>query len=138
MILLTGSKWNVGKLLSRSRVVVKVAVGVELHPLRPGVVQTVVDGRGDADLVAHRDGVACCSLRGGGDKRVNTHKLFAVVNCSIGRFLYRNIKKFKNYVENMVCSNAALIQLNECRVSVMQIPIQVNLPEESEPSSSWS
>ena len=62
-ILLTGSKWHVGKLLPGSRVVVEVAVGFELHPLRPRVEQTVVDRRGDADLVAHGDGVACGGLR---------------------------------------------------------------------------
>lgn len=60
---LTGSKRHIGKLLPCSGVVVEVSVRVELHPLRPGVVQTVVDSRGDADLVAHRDGVSCRSLR---------------------------------------------------------------------------
>lgn len=62
LIFLTGSKWHVSKLLSSGGVVVEVAVRLELHPVLPGVVQTVVDGRGDADLVAHRDGVSCCRL----------------------------------------------------------------------------
>lgn len=59
---LTSSKRHVGKLLPCSRVVVEVAVGPELQPLLPGVVQAVVDGRGDADLVAHGDGVSSCRL----------------------------------------------------------------------------
>lgn len=63
LMFLTGSKRHIGKLLPCSGVVVEVSVRVELHPLRPGVVQTVVDSRGDADLVAHRDGVSCRSLR---------------------------------------------------------------------------
>lgn len=63
---LTGSKRYVGKLLACGRVVVEVAVGLELQPLLPGVVQPVVDGRGDADLVADGDGVSRCRLEGGG------------------------------------------------------------------------
>lgn len=61
---LTSSKWYVGKLLPRGRIVVEVAVGLELQPLLPGVLQAVVDGRGDADLVADRDGVTCRCLGG--------------------------------------------------------------------------
>lgn len=60
---LTGSKWHISKLLPCSGVVVEVAIRIKLHPLVPGVVQAVVDSRGDADLVAHRDGVTCCGLR---------------------------------------------------------------------------
>lgn len=44
----------------------EVAVRPELQPLLPGVAQSVVDGRGDADLVAHGDGVSSCRLGGGG------------------------------------------------------------------------
>lgn len=61
---LTSSKWYVGKLLPCGRIVIEVAVGVELQPLLPGVPQAVVDGRGDADLVADRDGVTCRRLGG--------------------------------------------------------------------------
>lgn len=64
---LTSSKWDVGKLLPSGRIVVEVAVGVELQPLLPGVVKAVVDGRGDADLVANRDGVSRCRLEGKGN-----------------------------------------------------------------------
>lgn len=60
---LTSSKRHIGKLLPCSRVVVEVAVRVELHPFLPGVTETVVDSRGDTDLVAHRDGVSCRSLK---------------------------------------------------------------------------
>lgn len=52
----TGSEGHVGKLLPSGGVLSEVAVRLELHPLVPGVVQAVVDGRGDADLVADRDG----------------------------------------------------------------------------------
>lgn len=64
---LTSSKWDVGKLLPSSRVVVEVAVGIEVQPLLPGVEQAVVDGRGDAHLVANRDGVSRCRLEGKGN-----------------------------------------------------------------------
>lgn len=62
VLFLTGAKRHIGKLLPCSRVVPEVAVRLELHPLLPGVVQTVVDSRGDADLVASRDGVSRRSL----------------------------------------------------------------------------
>lgn len=58
-----GSKGHIGELLPCGRVIVEVAIGFELHPVHPGVVQPVVNSRGDAHLVAHRDGVSCCSLR---------------------------------------------------------------------------
>lgn len=61
---LTSSKRYVGKLLPCSRVVVEVAVRLELQPLLPGIAQAVVDGRGDADLVADGDGVASRRLAG--------------------------------------------------------------------------
>lgn len=61
---LTSSKRYVGKLLPCSRVVVEVAVRLELQPLLPGIAQAVVDGRGDAHLVADRDGVSSCRLGG--------------------------------------------------------------------------
>lgn len=61
---LTSSKWYVGKLLPCSRIVVEVAVGLELQPLLPGVPQAVVDGRGDADLVADGDCVTRRRLGG--------------------------------------------------------------------------
>lgn len=66
---LTGSKRHIGELLPCGGVVVEVAIRIKLHPLIPGVVQAVVDSRGDADLVAHRDGVTCCGLRGYGRKK---------------------------------------------------------------------
>lgn len=62
---LTSSKRYVGELLPCGRVVVEVAVRPELQPLLPGIVQAVVDGRGDADLVADRYGVSSCRLGGG-------------------------------------------------------------------------
>lgn len=62
-VFLTGSKRHISELLPSSRVIVEVAVGVELHPLHPGVTQAVVDRRGHADLVALGDGVSCRSLR---------------------------------------------------------------------------
>lgn len=52
----TSSERHVGKLLPGGGVVMEVPVGVELHPLGPGVPQPVVDGRRDADLVSHGDG----------------------------------------------------------------------------------
>lgn len=58
-----GAKWDVSELLPRGRVVVEVALGFEVHPLHPGVLQTVVNGWGDADLVADGDGVPCSGLR---------------------------------------------------------------------------
>lgn len=58
----TGSKRYVGELLPSGGVVAEVAVGLELHSFVPGVVQAVVDGRRDADLVARWDGEPCCRL----------------------------------------------------------------------------
>lgn len=63
---LTSSEWHIGELLPVSRAVSEVALGGKVHPVLPGVVEPVVDGGGDAHLVAHGDGVACCFLRGGG------------------------------------------------------------------------
>lgn len=60
---LTSAERDVSELLPCSQVVVEVALGFEVHPLHPGVLQTVVNGRGDADLVADGDGVSCSGLR---------------------------------------------------------------------------
>lgn len=60
--MLTCTKGHIGKFLPCGRVVVKVAVRSKLHPLCPGVLQTVVDCRGHTHLVASWDGVACYSL----------------------------------------------------------------------------
>lgn len=62
-LLHTGSKGHIGELLPCGRIIVEVAIRFELHPVHPGVVEPVVNSRGDAHLVAHRDGVSCCSLR---------------------------------------------------------------------------
>lgn len=66
---LTCSKRHIGKLLPCSITVIEVAIGSEFHPLHPGVTQTVVDSWRDADLMADRDGVTCCSLRKKDKKR---------------------------------------------------------------------
>lgn len=55
----TCSEWYVGEFLSCRWVVIQIAIRVELHPLHPGVVQSVVDSRRYTDLVTHRDGVTC-------------------------------------------------------------------------------
>lgn len=62
-LLHTGSKGHIGELLPCGRIIVEVAIRFEFHPVHPGVVEPVVNSRGDAHLVAHRDGVSCCSLR---------------------------------------------------------------------------
>lgn len=66
MVPLTGAKRDVGELVGS---VVEVPLWAELHPLPPGVTQAVVNSRGDADLVADRDGVSCSSLNGHVDTR---------------------------------------------------------------------
>lgn len=65
----TGSEGHVGKLLPGGGVLLEVAIRLELHPLIPGVVQAVVDGRGDADLVADGDGESRRGLREAGEER---------------------------------------------------------------------
>lgn len=69
MPVLTGPKRHIGELLPCGRVIVEVAIGFELHPVHPGVVQPVVNSRGHTHLVANGDGVPCCSLR----KQKRTH-----------------------------------------------------------------
>lgn len=71
VVSLTSTKWYVSKLLPSGGVVVEVTLRVELHPLHPGIFQTMVDCWGDADLVADRNGVSCSSLRG------NVHTSFS-------------------------------------------------------------
>lgn len=65
----TGSERYVCKLLPGGGVLSEVTVRLELHPLVPGVVQPVVDGRGDADLVAGGDGESCRRLSEAGEER---------------------------------------------------------------------
>lgn len=108
----TSSERHVGKLLPGGGVLAEVAVRLELHPFVPGVVQAVVDGRGDADLVSDWDGESCRRLSEAGE----------------GRLLVR-------WVDAPVTRNFDSDLSDLCP---MFFRPRLLLPEANVPSSSWS